>query len=336
MAALDRLDDLDEFLLELQPNDVFRPRRDVAVPGRAPRLHAPAHDRGADRDGARSSERRSPPRTSSSSSSPPTSAATPTSEGPPLRARLLLARRRRRRRWVARSWRRPRSAGSCCRSRVDGVIATDGGWVRNFPLEHAYRNPGRRRRSSASATSRPTAPIDTAFLERMRAAARALPRGTSGARPARGDPARRGARRGAASRRTTAEMIVRLMRVAIARNTVLEERLARRARDLRRRAPAPARGGDRGRRRRSAAAQRRTSCARELESSSRRRASRSATTATSRRSSSEPRRARTASTRPSAATSPGRTSASAPSSTAATGSQTRRSRRQRARASYPS
>ena len=24
---------------------------------------------------------------------------------------------------------------------VDGVIATDGGWVRNFPLEHAYHNP---------------------------------------------------------------------------------------------------------------------------------------------------------------------------------------------------
>jgi len=25
--------------------------------------------------------------------------------------------------------------------RVDDVIATDGSWVRNFPLEHAYRNP---------------------------------------------------------------------------------------------------------------------------------------------------------------------------------------------------
>ena len=24
---------------------------------------------------------------------------------------------------------------------VDGRIATDGGWVRNFPFEHAYRNP---------------------------------------------------------------------------------------------------------------------------------------------------------------------------------------------------
>ena len=24
---------------------------------------------------------------------------------------------------------------------LDGRIATDGGWVRNFPFEHAYRNP---------------------------------------------------------------------------------------------------------------------------------------------------------------------------------------------------
>ncbi len=50
---------------------------------------------------------------------------------------------------------------------VDGVIATDGGWVRNFPLEHAYRNPD----VSAIAAFRFVAsyrPTDVAFLERMR------------------------------------------------------------------------------------------------------------------------------------------------------------------------
>ena len=38
--------------------------------------------------------------------------------------------------------RRPRSARSCCRGRSASSIATDGAWVRNFPLGHAYDQPG--------------------------------------------------------------------------------------------------------------------------------------------------------------------------------------------------
>ena len=107
---------------------------------------------------------------------------------------------------------------------IDGVIATDGGWVRNFPLEHAYRNP----EVQAIAGFRYVAsyrPTDVAFLERMRERLdrfRAVPPvrallaeiRLAEERAARGEPAH------------YAEMIVRLMRVAIARNTVLEERLA--------------------------------------------------------------------------------------------------------------
>ena len=107
---------------------------------------------------------------------------------------------------------------------VDGVIATDGGWVRNFPLEHAYRNPG----VEAIVGFRYIAsykPTDVAFLERTRQRLerfRAVPPvrallaeiRLAQERASRGEPAH------------YAEMIIRLMRVAIARNTVLEGRLA--------------------------------------------------------------------------------------------------------------
>jgi predicted acylesterase/phospholipase RssA len=107
---------------------------------------------------------------------------------------------------------------------VDGVIATDGGWVRNFPLGHAYHNP----EVDAIAAFRYVAsfrPTDIAFLERMRERLdrfRAVPPvrallaeiRLAEERAARGEPAH------------YAELIVRLMRVAVARNTVLEERLA--------------------------------------------------------------------------------------------------------------
>ena len=108
---------------------------------------------------------------------------------------------------------------------VDGVIATDGGWVRNFPLEHAYRNP----QVDAIAAFRYVAsypPTDIAFLGRHAGAPRPLPRRAPGAGAPRRDPPRRGAGRHRGEPAHYGEMIVRLMRVAIARNTVLEERLA--------------------------------------------------------------------------------------------------------------
>jgi hypothetical protein len=107
---------------------------------------------------------------------------------------------------------------------VDGKIATDGGWVRNFPFEHAYRNPD----VAAIVAFRyiPTyPPPNAAFLERTRERLerfRAVPPARAllveirlaQERAARGEPAHYG------------ELIVRLMRVAFARNAVVEERLA--------------------------------------------------------------------------------------------------------------
>ena len=107
---------------------------------------------------------------------------------------------------------------------VDGRIATDGGWVRNFPFEHAYRNP----EVGAIAAFRYVPsypPTDAAFLERTRERLerfRAVPPVRSllaevrlaQERASRGEPAHYG------------ELIVRLMRVAFARNAVVEERLA--------------------------------------------------------------------------------------------------------------
>jgi predicted acylesterase/phospholipase RssA len=107
---------------------------------------------------------------------------------------------------------------------VNGAIATDGGWVRNFPLEHAETNP----RVNAVAAFRYLAnyrPLDVSFLERMRNRLerfRAVPPvrallaevRLAEERSRRGEPAH------------YPELIIRLMRVAIARNTVLEERLS--------------------------------------------------------------------------------------------------------------
>ena len=108
--------------------------------------------------------------------------------------------------------------------RIDDVIATDGGWVRNFPLEHAYRNPAVRAIAAFRYLSS-YPPADTRFLERLRERLerfRAVPPvralleeiRVAEERANRGEPAH------------YPELIVRLMRVAINRNTALEERSA--------------------------------------------------------------------------------------------------------------
>jgi predicted acylesterase/phospholipase RssA len=223
MAALDRLDDLEGFVLGLQPEDVFRPRRVWQFPGGLHDYTLPAtiaarmgdplelgtalatspielvvfatdvspHDEG---DGTRHYEL----------------AYSSRSETAETMGLALLAS--------------AAVSGLVLPVSVDGVIATDGGWVRNFPLEHAYRNPdveaivGFRYIASYK-------PTDVAFLERTRQRLerfRAVPPvrallaeiRLAQERASRGEPAH------------YAEMIIRLMRVAIARNTVLEERLA--------------------------------------------------------------------------------------------------------------
>jgi predicted acylesterase/phospholipase RssA len=104
--------------------------------------------------------------------------------------------------------------------RVGDVIGTDGGWVRNFPLGHAYDNPA----VAQIIGFRYVPPVTTASpenlvrlrkrLEPFRAVApvRALigELRVAEEREARGEPPH------------LADMIVRLMRVTVARNTELE------------------------------------------------------------------------------------------------------------------
>jgi predicted acylesterase/phospholipase RssA len=223
MAALDRLNDLEEFLLGLQPEDAFRPRpvwqfpgglHDYTLPATiADRIGSP-QDLGTaladsdielvvfatdvsdypDADETRDFELRYSARSTS----------------PEAMGRAILAS--------------AAISGLVLPVTVDDVIATDGGWVRNFPFEHAYRNSD----VAAIAAFRyvPSyAPTDTTFLERTRERLerfRAVPPARAllaevrlaQERASRGEPAHYG------------EMIVRLMRVTLARNAVLEERLA--------------------------------------------------------------------------------------------------------------
>jgi predicted acylesterase/phospholipase RssA len=244
MAALDRLDDLEAFLLSLHADDVFRPRRlwqlplgglrDYTLPATiAGRLGDP-EELGSrlaesevelvvfatdvsdhlDADGTRSYE------LAYSSHSVPAE----------VMGRAILAS--------------AAVSALVLPIPIEEVIATDGGWVRNFPLEHAEANPG----VGAVAAFRYIAsyrPLDVSFLERLRERLerfRAVP-------PVRGilaeiRLAEERARRGEPAHYP--ELIIRLMRVAIARNTV-QTRAPKRARRPGLRRPVPVSHGSRGR-----------------------------------------------------------------------------------------
>jgi predicted acylesterase/phospholipase RssA len=223
MATLDRLDDLESLLYDLQPADVFRPRpmwqfpgglHDYTLPGTIERHIGTALEAGEalaaaeielvvfatdvsdhyEADDTRHFELSYSSR----------------STEPETMGRAILAS--------------AAVSGLVLPVSVEGVIATDGGWVRNFPLEHAYRNRAVRGIAAFRYISS-YRPLDTAFLTRMRERLdrfRAVPPvrallaelRLAEDRASRGEPAHYG------------ELIVRLMRVAIARNTFLEERLA--------------------------------------------------------------------------------------------------------------
>jgi predicted acylesterase/phospholipase RssA len=223
MAALGRLADLEEFVLGIQPQDAFRPRAVWQFPGGlhdytlpstvADRIGSPEELGAAlavaeielvvyatdvsdypEGDEARDFELEYSSHTTE----------------PSVMGRAILAS--------------AAISGLVLPIQLDGRIATDGGWVRNFPFEHAYRNPD----VGAIAAFRYVAsypPTDAAFLERTRERLerfRAVPPvrallaevRLAQERSSRGEPAHYG------------ELIARLMRVAFARNAVVEERIA--------------------------------------------------------------------------------------------------------------
>ncbi len=225
VAALDRLDDLEEFMLGLQPEDTFRPhslwrlpllgshdyrlpetvserlgdvaamaRQLAAAPIEVVVFATDVTDDGDARSGVHAYEL-----AYSSRSTPPETFAQAVLASAAISA-LVLPRR------------------------VDDRIATDGAWVRNFPLGHAYDQPGVE--LIVSFRYLPTYPrIHAEWLGTLRRRLERFPKlpplralthelEEAEQRGERGEPTHWG------------DMILRLMRVAIQENTVREERMA--------------------------------------------------------------------------------------------------------------
>jgi predicted acylesterase/phospholipase RssA len=225
MGALDRLDELEDFMLRLQPEETFRPHslwrlpllgsHDYRLPdtvaerigdlvplarelARAPiEMTVVATDVSDDDQG---SGQHAYELVYSARTTPPETMAQAILASAAISA-LVLPRR------------------------IGDRVATDGAWVRNFPLGHAYAQPGVE--LIVSFRYLPRYPrMGTEGLARMRRRLERFPKlppvraliaelQDAEARGARGEPAH------------WPDMIVRLMRVAIQQNTVLEERVAR-------------------------------------------------------------------------------------------------------------
>jgi predicted acylesterase/phospholipase RssA len=223
MAVLDRLDELEEFVLALRPEETFRPNRlwqlpfnglhDYALPETIAERLAPVDELAramaeapielvvcvTDMTDGEVDERHAFERTYSSRTTEPE-----------LMARAVLAS--------------AAISALVLPLKVGDVIGTDGGWVRNFPLGHAYDNPdvgeiiGFRYLPRVPKGSGENLPRLRRRLEPFRAVppVRALIGELRAAeeRQERGEPPH------------LADMIVRLMRVTVARNTELEVRSA--------------------------------------------------------------------------------------------------------------
>ncbi len=224
MGALDRLDELERFALALQPDETFRPNRlwqlpltglhDYALPRTVEERIGPVVEIAAgleiapievvvcvtdvsvipDETGTHMFER-----TYASRSTPAATMATAVLASAAVSALVLPIR-------------------------IGDVVATDGSWVRNFPLGHAYENPsvteilGFRYLSGGWVPTAETIARMRRRLERFRAVPpiRALigELEQAEARQRRGEPPH------------LADMMGRLMRVAVARNSSVEERWA--------------------------------------------------------------------------------------------------------------
>ena len=228
MATLDRLEDMEAFVLELRPEETFRPNRlwqtplnglhDYVLPETIAERLAPIEELAEEVAG-----------------SPIELFVTVTDVTDDVLPDELHAYEH-----LYSSWTTPADVmaravlASAAISalvlplRVGDVIGTDGGWVRNFPLGHAYDNAGVGEIVGFRYVSRTThGPRENlSRLRRRLEPFRAVPpvRALIGElrvaeeREERGEPPH------------LADMIVRLMRVTVARNTELEVRSAR-ARD---------------------------------------------------------------------------------------------------------
>lgn len=224
MATLDRLDDMEEFVLALRPEETFRPNRlwqtplnglhDYVLPETIAERLAPIEQLAED-----------------AAASPVELFVTVTDVTDDVLPDELHAYERlySSRRTPADVMARAVLASAAISAlvlplRVGDVIGTDGGWVRNFPLGHAYDNPdvgeivGFRYISRTTRGPRENLPRLRRRLEPFRAVppVRALigELRVAEEREERGEPPH------------LADMIVRLMRVTVARNTELEVRSA--------------------------------------------------------------------------------------------------------------
>lgn len=224
MATLDRLEDMEAFVLELRPEETFRPNRlwqtplnglhDYVLPETIAERLAPIEELAEEvagspielfvtvtdvTDDVLPDELHAYERLYSSRTTPAD-----------VMARAVLAS--------------AAISALVLPLRVGDVIGTDGGWVRNFPLGHAYDNPGVGEIVGFRYVSRTThGPRENlSRLRRRLEPFRAVPpvRALIGElrvaeeREERGEPPH------------LADMIVRLMRVTVARNTELEVRSA--------------------------------------------------------------------------------------------------------------
>lgn len=223
MAALDRLDDLEEFLMALQPEDAFRPTRLWRLPLLGTHdymLPETIATRIGDLDGLAEQLARAPMELvvcatdvtdATGGEDPPdyelvySSRTTPPSEF----ARAILAS--------------AAMSALVLPLRVGDRIATDGSWVRNYPLAHAYHRPevrlivAFRYVPSYGLPGEPFARLRRR-LERFRRVppvrALLLELEEADIRRMRNEPPH------------LLDMIGRLMRITVVRNTVMEERLA--------------------------------------------------------------------------------------------------------------
>jgi predicted acylesterase/phospholipase RssA len=224
LAALDRLDDLESFLLELQPEETFRPNRLWRLPLLG--LHEYAlpktiESRFGDLDVLVGDLRDADVELVVCATD-----ATPAEDNLDVRDyELVYSSRHTEPAELTQAILASAAISALVLPvRVGSRIATDGAWVRNYPLAHAYRRPGVRQIVAFRYVPRYPA-IGAGGIRRLRERLERFERvppirafvaelREAEARDARGEPAH------------LPEMIMRLTRAAIVRNTVVEERTA--------------------------------------------------------------------------------------------------------------